>query len=503
MSSSIEAEVDAFLSGPSRRVDKILSPSPRPKLDDKNAFDICKALVNRRAWREVITYTEDILKNNSADRGGYANLYTSLVNSAASSSDATTTTTTNAIGSEELAQIQKDTVHMIQWRLTGLLKLKRYRDLEIEVIKLGLLPSGVNKTTKKSPDWIPYGLEIAAAQSLLYTGTAQSCIDALYSMRTKLSPPPSSSSFTKTAKEDKNKIWINRINAALSNTFMRKKEWRLALSALDDLLHDIDHSVDVELETTLDSNLTPNNNNQQLKSVLKDVLCHASRIEVYSRQGRILLQVGALPEAELRFEKARTELVLLDSSLTKCDVSAGGYHGNATVNAYLKSLLVRQAKTNVTVNDGLYMFANEQYAPAMDKFDSAVQSQRQIDQDDERATTTTNTNTPNLLLDTSNNGSSIIHCFDENKSSLLSQSLNNMALCALYSCQMIKAVTLIESLIREDPTKYLTETLAFNLCTLYELGSDNEKSGKKKKVLKAVAERFSLHDVGSESFRIT
>ena len=80
---------------------------------------------------------------------------------------------------------------------------------------------------------------------------------------------------------------------------------------------------------------------------------------------------------------------------------------------------------------------------------------------------------------------------------LVAPALNNMALCALYTCRMRAAVALFEGLIREDPTKYLTECMVFNLCTLYELGSDHQVSERKKRILQLVAKRFMLHDVGA------
>jgi hypothetical protein len=61
----------------------------------------------------------------------------------------------------------------------------------------------------------------------------------------------------------------------------------------------------------------------------------------------------------------------------------------------------------------------------------------------------------------------------------------------------------MEGLVREDPTMYLTEGVAFNLCTLYELGSDGDECTRRKKILQRVAKRFFLHDVGVESFRLT
>ena len=70
---------------------------------------------------------------------------------------------------------------------------------------------------------------------------------------------------------------------------------------------------------------------------------------------------------------------------------------------------------------------------------------------------------------------------------LLIPALNNMALCALYTCKMNTAVEMLEGLVRENPTRYLTECTVFNLCTLYELGSDNAVSERKKEKSFAVA----------------
>ena len=67
---------------------------------------------------------------------------------------------------------------------------------------------------------------------------------------------------------------------------------------------------------------------------------------------------------------------------------------------------------------------------------------------------------------------------------------------------MRSAVQELEGLIREDPCVYLTEGMAFNLCTLYELGFDGEECSRKKKLLQRVAKRFSLHDISVESFRL-
>jgi hypothetical protein len=61
--------------------------------------------------------------------------------------------------------------------------------------------------------------------------------------------------------------------------------------------------------------------------------------------------------------------------------------------------------------------------------------------------------------------------------------LNNLSLCHLYSRNMQLAVQELEGLIREDPCLYLTEAVAFNLCTLYELGLNGEECARKKQLL--------------------
>ena len=58
--------------------------------------------------------------------------------------------------------------------------------------------------------------------------------------------------------------------------------------------------------------------------------------------------------------------------------------------------------------------------------------------------------------------------------------INNMAVCALYQGKLKEALNVLESLVKNDPSKYLQEGVLFNLCTLYELESSramNKKQG--------------------------
>lgn len=56
--------------------------------------------------------------------------------------------------------------------------------------------------------------------------------------------------------------------------------------------------------------------------------------------------------------------------------------------------------------------------------------------------------------------------------------VNNRAICWLYTCQLAKAVQSLEELIVREPSA-LTESLVFNLCTLYELASERSVDKKR------------------------
>uniref|UniRef100_A0A7S1U3K9 CCR4-NOT transcription complex subunit 10 n=1 Tax=Phaeomonas parva TaxID=124430 RepID=A0A7S1U3K9_9STRA len=79
---------------------------------------------------------------------------------------------------------------------------------------------------------------------------------------------------------------------------------------------------------------------------------------------------------------------------------------------------------------------------------------------------------------------------------------NNMAIAALYTCQLNRAVQILEDLIRQDPHRYLCKETAFNLCTLYDLSCEPSVAGRKKRVLQQVALLFYLEDLNAQSFRI-
>ena len=86
---------------------------------------------------------------------------------------------------------------------------------------------------------------------------------------------------------------------------------------------------------------------------------------------------------------------------------------------------------------------------------------------------------------------------------LPTEALNNLAICALYVCDLDRAVQLLEGLVHSDTCTHLNDVTAFNLCTLYDLSSDNPTAAKRKLALQKVAQSFHLDDIDHASFRIS
>mmetsp|Transcript_339 Transcript_339/g.770 ORF Transcript_339/g.770 Transcript_339/m.770 type:complete len:150 (+) Transcript_339:377-826(+) len=70
---------------------------------------------------------------------------------------------------------------------------------------------------------------------------------------------------------------------------------------------------------------------------------------------------------------------------------------------------------------------------------------------------------------------------------------NNRAVCWLFTCELGRAIQSLEHVVRRDPARNLNNTLVFNLCTLYDLRSEN--SVRDKKYLMQLAARY-----GSDAF---
>lgn len=69
---------------------------------------------------------------------------------------------------------------------------------------------------------------------------------------------------------------------------------------------------------------------------------------------------------------------------------------------------------------------------------------------------------------------------------------SNLAVCQLYLGNLRQAITTLENLLKVDPEHFLSETLIFNLSTMYELESEQHLE-KKKHLMKLAAAHFGDH----------
>jgi len=351
----------------------------------------------------------------------------------------------------EINPNMRNTIQIIHWRLRAFVFLRRYNDLKMEIMRLRLLPSHVGTL----PSWVPLSLILEGVESSTYDNNsneeedADAILDGVYTLR-----------HTITKKDE-----LIKLDIVLVNILVRREEWRLALGSLDNILEYAEEAVKVWLER----------NGTRASANDVEVLTKAIKVEMYSRQGKILLQAGALPAAATVFERAHYEYQSMSP-----DIDTLNFVGNDLI-------VVRNVPTQILINEGLLHFAHIDYDLAEQKFMKAVGLQR-LEQGRGNDNASRSSLSFDGLVDTE--GDLLIPC------------LNNLALCTLYTCRMREAVNMMEGLIREDPTKYLTECMSFNLCTLYELGSDNARSEGRKRVLQSIAKRFTLHDIGPENFRL-
>jgi len=508
---TLDESADAFLSGPSYRtaagqqegsttpVAPILKPSPLP--DHETGLDRLHTLVERRAWGDVLQVTGETLRNASSP---HASVYYSMLKKDNRDRNVDDNLQNLASSSEPtiVETLQNETVEILTLECHAWIKLRRYTDLAREVQHWSFTAADHNIYPQSNdnnndddddddddddnntaeiekndnhidnddtPTWIPNHLRIFAAATLQYTDSnPKRCIDVLNKMRENF-----------TAQEEENlELWLVCIDHTLCNAFQRQGEWRLALSALDNVLQNLSKATEQEIN----SRCLVQEGSKEYQWV-KSNLTGAYRCEVYSRQGRMMLQVGALKEASQLFQAATKEW----TDTTAIASSAPGGISDETQQKINDFLNARHVMSTLLMNDGLLCFAHPDYDQAIPYFSKAIDLQR--------AATATKYQLEEWIA-----GLDVVGA-DSNQT-VLTDCCNNLALCSLYTCRMQEAVRIMESLIRDDPTSYLTEGLAFNLCTLYELGHEPAVSTHKKRVLQLIAKRFFLHDIGPESFRI-
>lgn len=463
---------------------------PPVLLSSEHGVQRIKHLVSRRAWGDVMHLTTEYLNSSSKP---YQPFYSQLLlskNINIQNTNATIKSDTTTSSDPLLQRLQTETSQLVAFKMHSMLKLRRYADLAREAERLNLIPPMDGSATGQYPlpRWVPYGLKILAAQSLHYTDKPQRCVDTLSGMREHLLSP--------TELQQKHQ-WLPRVTVALANSFLQMKEWRMALDALDKLYDSLPEHLAHEVTQLLQINKANELQHDQLEvetviipnkatehDLLYSILLVTLQIEIISRQMRIFLQMGAIPQAQQLQDEVQ-------SHYDRFQELHSQLNDTHKIRSLLQTnVLVQQTHTQVLLNDGLILFARSQFTTAMEKFTNALALQRRCQLGDDW-------DEDEHFLHTG-----MMKALDADRF-LMTHALNNIALCALYTCKVEYAVELLEGLVKENPTSYLTEVMVFNICTLYELGTDVAGSIRKKTVLQGVAKRFFLHDIGSEHFRIS
>ncbi len=489
----------------------LLKPKPLKFVNSSNRVNLLLELVSRRAWSDVIKLSDELLFSSGSI---YQPLCSFLMNG---SDNIIGSNQENISNSEEDSELQKDLITIIQWRIRSMFHLRRFADMKLCIEKMNL--TFTKYSSNELPAWIPLGIILQSMECLVSYNTHlknkrtrggddeddddileeekerndDEILDEFYILRDTLVQVNNERG------QDGTNRWndLLELDIILSNILIQNSQWRLALVTLDEIIGYSDNVAPYWAKQLLirDESVNASNTTGLLRNTTH-VIAKAITIEIYSRQGRVLLQAGALPAAATIFERAHDEYQELENSRIVAKAIGTDDESNCSLanipregHALCEQHIVMDIPTQIFINEGLLHFAHMDYDLAEIKFSKAIQIQRQMQE-------------KRVDIGFMGKSNQIVNSVMETEGNLLVPCLNNFALCALYTCRMRDAVALMESLIKEDPTSYLNHSIVFNLCTLYELGWDNATSDRKKRVLQLVAKRFSLHDIGPESFRL-
>lgn len=93
--------------------------------------------------------------------------------------------------------------------------------------------------------------------------------------------------------------------------------------------------------------------------------------------------------------------------------------------------------------------------------------------------------------------SSILFNFDTVvtlEESITSAAVNNYAICALYLRRIKVSIDKLEGLIKDNPLLHLSDSIVFNLCTLYDLSCSPDISILRKTVLQKLSIKYHVDD---------
>lgn len=253
--------------------------------------------------------------------------------------------------------------------------------------------------------------------------------------------------------------WRWATSLQLVNSFLRLRQWRRALLELRSIQRGLADESSAQHEEE------------------KTDFCYA-RVALSIRLVRLLLQIGDKKSANAEYESA---------------VKAVANHPALTADPFLQqSLLLVQ---------GLLQFAEELYETAAETFSHLLDAERMREAHSSRGFLLL----PKEGADFTRGCASRLALTESRDESLLSAGVNNLCLCLLHLKQNHTAIARLEALIGENPPRFMSDAVVFNLCTMYDLSYSPDASQQKKKVLQKVATRFGLVDpvLHWRSFRAT
>jgi tetratricopeptide (TPR) repeat protein len=456
---SLDDLADAFLLGSNETTTVCLSPDPLPA--EASDMERLQILVRRRAWKDVLSYTKLFLEKGS--KSHYSYLYDAILTPGYLDSPVSS----NSAIELALDTHKQDLVYIFTVHITAMVKLSLFSELAGEVERWTFCFH--HTKPRRLFLWIPWTFHILAASTLQYgrfgTSTAeadlaasyQHSLDALWAIRDAIADGTEVEALV-------------QVENTLHNIFIAMKDWRMALDCQQRIMKLAPGIAKAEISKL---RLKPSD---LFASFSDQKLTTAYRLECLARQGRIFLQIGAVDHADILFRQSRSEW----NAVIKNDTTLVSQDGSLRSANVIEMFVLAQLSSS----EGLLYFSLGKYEEALESFRSAIVELKSA------------LYAPSGLRRTETDP------LESRCHALYSESINNMALCALYTCRLAEALQLMESLVRENVMDHLTERVTLNLCTLYELSMDSNAALCKKKVLQHIASRFLLQDIPVECFRV-
>ena len=337
--------------------------------------------------------------------------------------------------------------YVLRIRLEGLFRMKMFDELNHEITRI--LAEDAEKKSKAvgkdRSDDLSVAMQLLMAEVLSLTGRGDEALTQLHLLKKWLS----STSLNVNAP-----FWSWKSSGAIVNGCIRQRLWRNAISELTNMLDEVYKARSAASSQT-------NWNEKERAGVIK------AEVILFCRLSRIMLQMGSIKSAVTYCERAQKALT-----------SSGGL------------LDADETADHVELARGLTLFAQDRFEPAISIFGAI------LSRDHGRQTSDTFDvlSAKSLQAESSTNPLIPFLAGIELEETLLSVAANNFAVAALHLRKMSTSVSKLESLICDDPVRYLTDPIVFNLCTLYELSCSLEVSTSKKKILQATAMNNRVED---------